>query len=295
MDTRVDAQRIALIIPTCGRPEDLEACLQSIEHERDASLAQVIVIDDAAGEPVTVSPSVGGAPTLCLRNPVRRGAAYCRNRALPLVADAVDAVGFLDDDVRLCRGWLTAARHELTRDRGAVTGPVRRFDPGLVSRARQLRYDRRYAQLAPGQPVDFLAGGNALVWRDLLVRAGGFPDTPTMSDRFLVRRLEALGGRCHFVPEMLVLHRNSKGLRVAVREAWRAGLLDDGPADISARARLAAAMREALVQPQAAAAVLNVALDGVFLSGRKRARRERAGTPSRAPLAAAPPAAGELG
>jgi GT2 family glycosyltransferase len=286
MEAGVAAHRIALIIPTCGRPDDLRVCLRSVQREADASLVELIVVDDAAPRPVSLPTSVAGVPVRCLRNPVRRGAAYCRNRALPLVAESVDAVGFLDDDVRLCRGWFEAARRELTPARGAVTGPVRRFDRGLVARARQLRYDRRYAPLAPGQPVDFLAGGNALIWRDLLVRAGGFPDTPTMSDRLLTRRLDDLGTSCHFVPEMLVLHRNSKGLRVAVREAWRAGVLGVGPQDASARARLAAGLRVALADEQPAAALLNVALDGVYLTGREHSRR-RARTPARAESAEA--------
>jgi GT2 family glycosyltransferase len=284
------AERISLIIPTCGRPADLRACLESIERESDGSVAQIIVVDDAAPDPVIVPDRVGEVPVRCLRNPVRRGAAYCRNRALPLVAAGVDAIGFLDDDVRLCHGWLSAARTELTHDRAAVTGPVRRFDRGLVSVARQLRYDRRYAPLEPGQPVDFLAGGNALVWRDLIIRAGGFPDTATMSDRFLVRRLEALGGRCHFIPEMLVQHRNSKGLRVALREAWNAGLLDDSPLESSARARLAKGARDAVGADATGAAMLNVALDAVYLGGRKRRR----GAVARSrPGRATAPAAGE--
>ncbi|NBE92568.1 MULTISPECIES: glycosyltransferase family 2 protein [unclassified Nonomuraea] len=271
-----------MIIPTIGRPNDLRACLESLRREADTSLAQVIVVDDAATVPVTLPPDVAGAPIHLLRNAVRRGAAYCRNRALQVVAEGVDAVGFLDDDVRLCQGWLATARRELKPTRAAVTGAVRRFDQGIVSRARQLRYDRRYAPLVPGQAVDFLAGGNAVIWRDMLVGVGGFPDVPTMSDRFLVRRLEARGGCCHFVPEMLVLHRNSKGLRVAVREAWRAGLLDDTALDTPALKRLATGVREAIVGPQPAAALLNVALDGVYLSGRRRGRLHEARARSRA-------------
>ncbi|MUN40936.1 glycosyltransferase [Actinomadura sp. NEAU-AAG5] len=275
MEAGVDAQHIALIIPTCGRPDDLAACLRSIAGEADGSVAQVIVIDDGADELVVVPPEVGGVPVVKRRNAVRRGAAYSRNLALQVLADEVDAVGFLDDDARLTPGWLEAARRELTRARGAVTGPVLRFDRGIVSRARQLRYNDRYAPLEPGQAVPFLAGGNAMVWRDLLVKAGGFPDTRTMSDRFLVRRLEAAGGMTHFVPDMVVLHRNSKGLRVAVREAWRAGLLDDTPLTGTASERLSGGMRAAVAGEHAPAALLNVALDAVYLGGRERARRSQ--------------------
>ncbi|WP_328783189.1 glycosyltransferase [Streptomyces canus] len=280
-------QRIALIIPTCGRPDDLSACLKSIEREADATLAQIVVVDDGVDTPVVVPSSVAGVPVLLLRNPERRGAAYCRNVAVRGLADDIDAVGFIDDDARLCEGWLKIACSELTEDRGALTGPVRRFDRGLVSHARQLRYDRRYAPLKPGQAVGFLAGGNALVWRDLLAAAGGFPDTPTMSDRFLVRRLEAQGRHCHFVPDMYVLHRNSKGLPVAVREAWRAGLLDDTPDATHPLIRLATGTRDALDGlPQTAAALLNVALDAVYLTGRARDHGRRPGVPAVEPAVA---------
>lgn len=289
--------RIALIIPTVGRPDDLHACLQSIEREANASLAQVIVVDDGAPEPVAVPSHLAGAPVSCLRNPEQRGAAYSRNLALTALVPDADALGFIDDDARLCPGWFDMAGRELTRDRGAITGPVRRFDRGLISRARQLRYDRRYAPLAPGQAVDFLAGGNSVVWRDLLERAGGFPDVPTMSDRLLVRRLEAQGFHCHFVPELCVLHRNSKGLRVAVREAWRAGLLDDTPQKTTALARLATGVQEALTGHQVAtallqtaAALLNVGLDSVYLGARAWSRRQRADAQAPAPATAAPPA-----
>jgi hypothetical protein len=136
-----------------------------------------------------------------------------------------------------------------------------------------------------------------VVWRDLLERAGGFPDVRTMSDRLLVRRLEAQGAHCHFVPELSVLHRNSKGLRVAIREAWRAGLLDDTPQKTAPVTRLATGAQEAITGPhvvaalvQTAAALLNVGLDGVYLTGRAWGQRHRAGLP--APDRAAPPESG---
>jgi predicted dehydrogenase len=293
--------QIALIIPTVGRPDDLRACLQSIAREANACLAQVIVVDDGAAPPVIVSADLAGVPLHCLRNPERRGAAFSRNRALTVLADNVEAVGFIDDDARLCPGWLDVASRELTRDRGAITGPVRGFDSGIVSRARQLRYDRRYAPLAPGQPVEFLAGGNSLVWRDQIERANGFPDVPTMSDRLFLRQLEAQGCRCHFVPDMYVLHAHSKGLRIAAREAWRAGQLDDTGQRTRALARLARGVREALAGPEIAAGLLNVALDGVYLGSRAwmPQRREVIQAPGDAQrrdhVSAAPPSSAAAG
>src|SRR5580692_5700864 len=82
--------RIALIIPTVGRPEDLEACLLSIARETDTRIAQIIVIDDAATPAVTLPKKLAGVPVHCLRNPQRRGAAYSRNLALTVLTDDVD-------------------------------------------------------------------------------------------------------------------------------------------------------------------------------------------------------------
>jgi GT2 family glycosyltransferase len=260
-------ERIALIVPTCGRARDLAACLESIGREAQPALRQIVVVDDASQDPPVLPREVTGARVDLLRNAVRRGAAVSRNRALAALDDGIDAAGFLDDDVRLCSRWLEVARRELTPDRGAVTGPVRRFDTGLIARARQLRYDRRYAPLEPGQPVPFLAGGNALVWRHLLVRAGGFPETPTMSDTLFVQRLEALGARCHFIPELLVQHRNSKGLNAAVTAAWHAGRIEGARRPIDRRQRVADGLRAAPSSSDPPAALLNVALDVVFVAG----------------------------
>ena len=119
-----------------------------------------------------------------------------------------------------------------------------------------------------------------------------------MSDRLFLRQLEAQGHRCHFVPEMYVLHAHSKGLRVAAREAWRAGLLDDTRQQTGALVRLAAGVREALTGPDIAAGLLNVGLEGVYLSGRAWARRLREGVqvpPTVTAAGAAPPASRESG
>ncbi|MFZ1084720.1 MAG: glycosyltransferase [Terracidiphilus sp.] len=265
--------RIALIIPTMGRMEDLDACLLSIAREADYRvLSQIIVVDDGSMPPVSVPKKLAAIPVLLLRNSQRCGAASSRNLAMSALAEDVDAVGFIDDDARLCPGWLDVAHRELTRDRGAITGPVYRFDQGLVSRARQLRYDRRYARLLPGQVVPFLAGGNSLVWRYLLEGANGFPDVAVMSDQLLLRRLEAQGHKCHFVPEMYILHRNSKGLRIAIREAWRAGKLDDSSLKSSPLVRLSKGVREAVTGKDLPAGLLNVALDCVYLCGRAATR-----------------------
>ena len=270
---------LALIIPSSDRPADLAACLESVEAHAPPTLRQVVVVDDGTKQPVDVGESVAGATLEVVRNRRTRGPAVSRNRALERVGPSIDLVGFLDDDVRLGEHWFDAAFEEMSPDRGAVTGPVQRFDTSVLARARQLRYDSRYAGLQHGERVDFLAGGNSVVWRHALVAVDGFPETPSMSDTLLLRRLAHLGLGCHFVPKLKVWHRNSKGLAVAVREAWRAGRIQ-AHRQIDYRKRSAAHARSLRDRTDRTANLVNVALDGVFLGAHVGSRATRRATGS---------------
>lgn len=248
-------------------------CLPAVDRTgRGAQLAQVIVVDDAPDAPAEVPARIAGAEVDVRRNPSPIGAAACRNVALALLHPDIDVVGFLDDDVRVPRAWLSVVLAELTPARGAITGPVQRFDGGIVARARQLRYDKRYERLRPGQPVNFLAGGNAVIWRSILARAGQFPDTPTKSDTLLALRLAELGTPCHFVPELVVAHRNSKGLRQACVAAWQAGRIDGRQATTTYGRRLADGAAGVATSPDPLASALNVCLDAVFLAAHATSR-----------------------
>lgn len=264
---------LTLIIPTCGRPHDLDICLQSIEESAGPALAQVIVVDDAPQAPATVPQRIAGAEVTVWRNSRPIGAAASRNKALDMLQPEVNAVGFLDDDVRLPCEWFTVVLAELTPKRGAITGPVQRFDTGLVARARQLRYDARYRQLRSRQKVDFLAGGNVVIWRGVLEHAGYFPETATMSDVLLARRLGGAGAACYFIPELRVLHRNSKGVRQASLAAWQAGVIEGQERTTTTYVRrVASAMMNVPNSRDPPAAALNVALDALFLTGHATGR-----------------------
>jgi GT2 family glycosyltransferase len=272
MEAPVGAHRLALIIPTCGRPRDLGACLRSIAEGAGEELVQVVVIDDAPWAPAVPPRRIAAAEVRVARNREPIGAAASRNRALELLRPDVDVIGFLDDDVRLTPQWFEVAMTELKPERGAITGPVRRFDSGLVARARQLRYDARYRPLRPSQPVGFLAGGNTVIWRSTLTRAGDFPNATVMSDTLLARRMAQFGRPCHFVPELTVLHRNSKGARQACVAAWQAGVVEGRRQTMPYGRRLASGVWGVPMSSDPPAAVLNVALDTVFLTAHATSR-----------------------
>jgi GT2 family glycosyltransferase len=264
--------RLALIIPTCGRPYDLAACLWSIEAAAVPELVEVIVIDDSPRGSSVAPVRIPGAEVRVSRNRRPIGAAASRNRAISMLDPSIDAVGFLDDDIRLPPDWFAVVLAELLPERGAITGPVQRFDLGLVARARQLRYDARYQPLAAGQPVDFLAGGNAVIWVEALHRAGDFPAAAIMSDTLLARRLEQLGTPCHFIPGLRVLHRNSKGVRQACVAAWQAGQIEGRRRPTTYGRRLVQGASGVATSADPLAAGLNVALDAVFLGAHASSR-----------------------
>jgi hypothetical protein len=106
-----------------------------------------------------------------------------------------------------------------------------------------------------------------MLWRHALARAGDFPDTITMSDTLLARRLLDIGLACHFVPDLVVFHRHSKGMSEACRQAWRAGRIDGSRKPTSYLPRIARGLSNIRRSSDPAAATLNVALDGVFLAG----------------------------
>jgi glycosyltransferase involved in cell wall biosynthesis len=265
---------VALIVPTRDRPLDLNECLASIAREACPPLKEVIVVDDCPERPARTPPTIGGVPIRLVRNTRSVGAALSRNRGIEAVGDGVDVLGFLDDDARIEPGWLSAGLAALQASAGAVTGPVQRFDHGLVARARQLRYERRYEELEPGEPVDFLAGGNSLAWRGAVVEVGGFPDCSAIGDVLLARALRASGRPCQFAPSLVVSHRNSKGLGAAARQAWRAGRINGIFERTTYLTRLMRGVADVWHTTDPAAAALNVMLDAVFLMGDLTARTD---------------------
>jgi glycosyltransferase involved in cell wall biosynthesis len=219
------SRTFTVVVPTRDRPGDLSACLRSVLAADNGQLREIIVIDDGSAEPARPESAGGQVAVRLIRHVVPVGPDRSRNEAAS-VARADDLV-FLDDDARMAHDWFAVASATAGSGARSFTGRVLPFDGGLLSQARQWRYDQRYAALATGQRVGFFAGGNSVADRELFLRAGGFPMLSAGGDNGIVGRLELLGIRTQFVRELRVLHRNGKGLRVAAGRAWMAGR--DGP------------------------------------------------------------------
>jgi glycosyltransferase involved in cell wall biosynthesis len=217
----MSARTFTLVVPTRDRPADLAACLRSIAVADNGRLREVVVVDDGSSEPARPTDPLLAAEIRVIRHDHAVGPDRCRNEAVAVATG--DDVGFLDDDARVAHDWFDVASAAVDSGLRAFTGRVLPFDTGVVSRARQWRYDRRYADLPSGAVASFLAGGNSVVSREVFVRAGGFPERSAGGDNGLIARLAADGVACRFLRELRILHRNGKGFPTAARQAWRAG------------------------------------------------------------------------
>ncbi|MGK8509981.1 glycosyltransferase [Nocardia asiatica] len=220
--------RISVIIPTRNRPDDLRRCLagltecvQRLGATPGTTLHEVVVIDDASTRPDALSPVYASElPQVVLYNRERMGAGGSRARAVP--AASGDVLAFLDDDAVPRGDWLTVAG-SVTEQRPAISGRVLRFDTGLVSSARQARYDDRYRSLSARDPISFFAGGNSAVLTSAFESVGGFPRSGVGGDNSLAEALAGSGRPVRFEPELVIAHRNGKGVRRAILDSWSSG------------------------------------------------------------------------
>ncbi len=263
---------VGVVIPTRDRPWNLLRCMRAIARTSRAGLTHVVIVDDAGRRPVDVGRLEHEIDCRIdvVRNDRRLGAARSRNLGSELI-DA-SAIAFLDDDSEVFPDWFDVAREALDAGYDAATGRVEKIADDLLSRARQTRYERRYDGLRHGDKVTFLAGGNAIMRRDVFVATGGFPEMKSCSDNAIVARIGALGGACHFVPSLRVEHWHNHGWPVAIKEAWRAGRALPTPlSSVDAVRRVRAALDDPFADRSAA--VANAWLEGVFLMGNRTGRR----------------------
>jgi len=167
---------VSVIVPTYDRPQDLEACLNSLALQslgRDRF--EVLVVDD--GSPPSTAEVVQAArerTDLNLRyfRQANRGPAAARN--LGVDQAATDLVAFTDDDCRPDVSWLAELLRALPDDGNCagVGGETVRLRDTLTG-----RYIDEIGMLRPhirGGPGDYLVTANALFRRGCLKAVGGF-------------------------------------------------------------------------------------------------------------------------
>ena len=214
---------ISIVIPTYGRSQQLQACLQALTHldyPRDAF--DVIVVDDGSDTP----PDSAIGPfrerlDLTLLAQEHAGPAAARN------AGAARAKGrflaFTDDDCSPDRLWLQilAAHFALNPDRALGGRTINALPRNLYSCASQDLVSYLYAYYnANHDQARFFASNNLALPADSFRHIGGFDETFPFAageDRDLCDRWVSCGYPMAYVPEAIVRHAHP----LSIRSFWR--------------------------------------------------------------------------
>jgi GT2 family glycosyltransferase len=215
--------RLSVVIPTCGRPDRLRACLSSLRAARSPEGGwEVVVVDDGTEPPLEqqfAPETPGDEPAVRFVRQPAGGLNAARNRG---VGEArAEAVAFLDDDTLVDPDWARAMASAFADPAcDAVAGRVvlRLEGPEPAWLTPKLRrylaeYDEGdVARTVRGDPVP--VGANCAVRRSAWSSAGGFAagldraGTSLLSngDTEFFRRLLARGAGIRYVPEARVEH-----------------------------------------------------------------------------------------
>ncbi|MCM5693039.1 glycosyltransferase [Sinorhizobium meliloti] len=200
---------------------DLARLFDGLRRNDISRLLEIIVVDDGSVGTAMEPGSAVGLPVRVIKLAHHSGPNKARNIA------AAEALGnylaFFDDDAIPVPDWMSHVLPALDGGYDAVTGPVLRFDQGLISRARQARYDVRYSLLRHSDAVSFFAGGNSAIKTALFNELGGFSSNAVGGDNSVAQALSEANSAVRFLPDALILHRNGKGIRSAISNAFLAG------------------------------------------------------------------------
>lgn len=228
------AGRCSVVVPTYNRGSSLRRLLHALaEQDIGAAGFNVVVVDDASTDetPRLLAETHTPYQLRSARAAKNAGPAAARNQALSL-ADAAIIV-FLDDDVvpdpTLLRRHVDAhAAGENIAVIGTMEASGRAREPWVAWELRTLERcydDMRCGRYTPTPRQFFTA--NASVRRDHLFAAGLFNESFRRSeDVELAYRLQDLGARFRFLPELRVWHEPVRSLSAWLHMAREYGRYD---------------------------------------------------------------------
>jgi GT2 family glycosyltransferase len=219
----------SIVVPTRRRREYLAVALKSVAPQVVRHGAEVIVVEDDLPDATTERLTAEvGARYIALGS--ARGINVARNAGVD--AAGASLVCFLDDDVEVWPGWLSALLAAAAADPAcaAFGGPIR---PRLEGRAPRMcgREGPTVTALDLGsadRDAEFVWGANFALRRAAYEQVGPFDPTLNFAgdEEEWQMRLRASGGRIRYVAAAGVDHRRAGDdarLRSLTRAAWRRG------------------------------------------------------------------------
>jgi GT2 family glycosyltransferase len=221
------AVKAAVAIPTRRRAAYLDVALRTIVPQARAAGAEVLVVDDGPDEATRATAARHGARYVAHDAP--RGLNAARNTAL----DSTDAalVCFVDDDVAVHPGWLTALTTAAADNPHDVfTGPIRaRLEGRRFRMCGREGPPMTFLDLGPeDRDCDHAWGANMAVRRTAIDRAGRFDEARELygDEQEWQARVKAAGGRIRYVAAAALDHRRAGDdarLRALCAAAYRRG------------------------------------------------------------------------
>jgi glycosyltransferase involved in cell wall biosynthesis len=223
---------VTVIVPTRNRAHLLETALRSLlAQDYPADRYEVVVVDDGSTDGtssfVEGMARDGTRARLVLVRQSHKNQNTARNRGIAEADN--DLLAFLDDDELAPPDWLSrlmdgALRHP---EAGCVGGPYRvRFDgvpPRLCARCwpGEGAFDRGGSE----GPISDVAGGNMLIRREAIARAGMFDESLQGhgdETEWMIRYGRA-GGTIVYLPQAFIWHRRPAALLARIRLIFRVG------------------------------------------------------------------------
>ena len=218
---------VSIIIPVRNRPDEIAACLDSLQLiDYPGDRIEIIVIDDASDD--ATPDVVANYPVQLIRLDRHRQASYCRNLGARQASGAV--LAFIDSDCMADPHWLKRLLPAfedptLAAVGGRVDGV---FEEKLLDRYEKakssLMVSSRAKRSQPDDPFFYVPACNFLVRRDVFLELDGFNTHLVVGeDVDLCWRLQSRGHGLEFRPDGTVYHKHRNDLSSFCRRRFDYG------------------------------------------------------------------------
>lgn len=207
LQTSLNSPQISVVVPHLNQPDDLEACLSSLDRQAlTSSLFEVIVVDN--GSAAIPDALVRRHPRTRLLSEKIPGPGPARN------AGVLDAAGriiaFIDADCRAHPDWLKVALEQISNAPSATAlgGDVRIWRKNVQSYTAIEAYEFVFAYQFKRyiERKGFSGTGNLVMRREDFDKVGPFGGIQIAEDIDWGHRARAAGVTFRYVPGMIVFH-----------------------------------------------------------------------------------------